>query len=72
MKQPHKATFLIYSNGKAVIVEFKYIDKLDNLLSEFMYLIGETLCIPFIHNLITYFAKNYKSEIHHCSVDILA
>ena len=53
MKQPYKATFLIDSNGKAVILEIKYIDKLDYLLSEFMYLIGETLCIPFIHNLIT-------------------
>ena len=30
MKQPYKATFLIYSNGKTVIVGFKYIDKLDN------------------------------------------
>ena len=44
MEQPYKATFLIYSNGKTVIVGFKYIDKLDNLLSEFMCLIGEILC----------------------------
>ena len=44
MQQPYKATFLIYSNGKVVVVGFKYIDQLDNLLAEFMYLIGETLC----------------------------
>lgn len=43
MIQPFKATFLLYENGKAVIIGFNSFAQLSELIEEFIKIIGENL-----------------------------